>query len=305
MYIKRIQHRLVKFFRALSVSISRGEINQGSIVIAYYALFSLFPMIIIVGNVLPLFHIDTTPIAQYLSVILPDKVAGFIMPIVDSLLKQHSNGYISFGVILAAWSVSGLVNAVRIGMNRVYGVHDAEIGQPFWYTLINRGLIILISSVMIFLFAIIVFAFAFGQQIIEFLAPIFNLQITGIERIFNYRWTVITIVMIIVVSYSYIILPNVSHKRRSIFPGVMTTVGSWLLLSYLFGLYFRNFKISWENYGVIGTLIMFMLWLNIGAMLLLVGAAVNAAIDDIRLGPSNYTGGRLNDYLKNRRNGSR
>ena len=45
-----------RFLTTLSSVVSQGEIFQSSIVIAYYILFSIFPIVIIVGNALPWFH---------------------------------------------------------------------------------------------------------------------------------------------------------------------------------------------------------------------------------------------------------
>ena len=100
----RSNSKISDFFLTLRTILSQGEIIDSSIVIAYYILFSIFPIIIIIGNVLPLFHIDTAPIAKYLNLIFPDQVSSFIMPIINSLLKTTSTGYISFGIILASWS---------------------------------------------------------------------------------------------------------------------------------------------------------------------------------------------------------
>ena len=124
--IKKSNSKISDFFLTLRTILSQGEIIDSSIVIAYYILFSIFPIIIIIGNVLPLFHIDTAPIAKYLNLIFPDQVSSFIMPIINSLLKTTSTGYISFGIILAIWSFSNLVNAIRLGENRLYGVHKVE-----------------------------------------------------------------------------------------------------------------------------------------------------------------------------------
>lgn len=93
--------KIGQFISTLRTTLSQGEIFASSIIIAYYILFSIFPIIIIIGNVLPLFHIDTAPIAEYLNLVFPDQVSKFIMPIINSLLKTTSTGYISFGIVLS------------------------------------------------------------------------------------------------------------------------------------------------------------------------------------------------------------
>lgn len=72
-FLNQTRNRTANFIQLLSKHISQGEINQNSIIIAYYVLLSIFPIIIIIGNVLPLFSIDTKPIARYLELIFQVK----------------------------------------------------------------------------------------------------------------------------------------------------------------------------------------------------------------------------------------
>lgn len=290
-----------RFYKCFSEVLGQGEIFQSSIVIAYYILFSIFPIIIIVGNVLPLFHIDTAPIADYLSLVFPDTVSDFIMPIINSLLKNNSTGYISFGIVIAVWSFSNLVNAIRIGMNRLYGVHAIELKLSFLSFLWTRSFTVLLTALMIIVFTAISLAMIFGQQVLEFLRPIFSFSVGEIKKIFSYRYPVVIIMMVVAVAYLNFVLPNIKLRKRIIWPGVGLTVLGWWALSYLFGFYLHNFPISWENYGIVGTFIIFMLWLNIISLLLLLGTSINATVTRMKYGQLEYSSGRVASYIQQKR----
>lgn len=294
---------LNSFYKKFSSVVSEGEVFQSSIVIAYYILFSIFPIIIIVGNVLPLLHINTAPIADYLEIIIPDQVSKFIMPIINSLLKNNSTGYISFGIVLAIWSFSNLVNAIRIGMNRLYGVHAIELKLSLLSTIWTRSITIFLTTLMILVFSAISLAMIFGQQVLDFLRPIFSFSFEEIKKIFSYRYPVVSLVMIVAVAYLNYFLPNIKLKKRIIWPGVTFTVIGWWIFSSLFSFYLHNFPISWENYGIVGTFIIFMLWLNIISLLLLLGTSINAAICRLKFGDLNYSAGRIASYIQEKRHG--
>ena len=293
--------RIVLFYKTVSQKFTQGEVLTSAIAIAYYVLFSIFPLIIIIGNILPLFHIDTGPIASYLKLIFPDRIAKFIMPIINSLLKNKSTGYISFGIVLALWSVSSLVNAIRIGMNRIYGVRMVELQQKLLITVWTRSITIILTNLMIISFTLLSLTFIFGQQTLEFLRPIFSISIGDLEKVFNYRYPVVIITMFGALYYLNYFLPNIKLKKRVIWPGVFTTLIGWLLLSWLFGFYLHHFHISWENYGIIGTFIIFMLWLNISSILFLIGTCVNAAIVTLNYGEVQYSVGHLAEYIQKKR----
>lgn len=296
-----IQKKIFLFYKTASAKFTQGEVLTSAIAIAYYVLFSIFPFIIIIGNVLPLFRINTAPIASYLKLIFPDQIAKFIMPIIDSLLRKNSTGYISFGIVLALWSVSSLVNAIRIGMNRVYGVRSVELRQKWQVTVWTRSITIMLTSLMIIVFALLNLTLIFGQQVLEFLSPILSFSIGDIEKLFSYRYPVIVITMIGALFYLNYFLPNIKLKKRVIWPGVFTTLLGWLILSWLFSFYLHHFHISWQNYGIIGTFIIFMLWLNISSILFLLGTCVNAAIVKLHYGEVHYSVGHLAEYIQRKR----
>lgn len=297
----QLKNKFVQFILTLRTTLSQGEIFDSSIIIAYYILFSIFPIIIIIGNVLPLFHIDTAPIAKYLNIVFPDQVSSFIMPIVNSLLKTTSTGYMSFGIVLAIWSFSNLVNAIRLGENRLYGVHQIELRLSIINFIWTRVITMVFTALMIIIFTFASIVLVFGQQVLNFLKPITNLPVEEISRVFSYRYPVVLLMMVLAVFYLNYVLPNIKLKKRVVWPGVFATVIGWLALSFLFSFYLHHFPITWENYGIVGTFIIFMLWLNIAAFLFLFGVAVNAAIIHNRVGELEYSAGRIASYIQNKR----
>ena len=133
------------------------------------------------------------------------------------------------------------------------------------------------------------------------MSPIFQLPVEEIDKIFSYRYPVVLLMMILAVYYLNYVLPNIKLKKRVIWPGVIVTVIGWLALSFLFSFYLHHFPITWENYGIIGTFIIFMLWLNIAAILFLLGVGVNATIVNNREGELEYSAGRVASYIQDRR----
>lgn len=287
--MKTLRRQAQRFFRMLPKVLGRGEILQSSVIIAYYVLFGLFPLIIVIGNFLPLLRIDTRPIAQYLAVVFPKEVSNYVMPIIDSLLKTQSTGYMSFGLVAYLWSFSCLINAVRIGMNRLYGVHRVELRLPLANFLWTRGLTVILSALLIMIFMMVIVLFGFGDQAIRFLAPIFHFSLRGYFWLRKYRWPVVIVVLLLTAWYLNWALPNISTRKRVLLPGTLVTVIGWVAMSFLFTIYLTNFTLSWENYGIIGTLIIFMLWLNLCAIILLFGTACNAVLQRLHFGRVKYS----------------
>jgi membrane protein len=187
-------------------------------------------------------------------------------------------------------------------MNRLYGVHKVELRLPLANFLWTRGLTVITSALLIMIFMIVIVLFGFGDQAIRLLAPIFHFSLKGYFWIRRYRWPVVIAVLFLTALYLNWALPNISSRHRVLIPGTLTTVIGWLLLSTLFSIYLNNFSLTWENYGIIGTLIIFMLWLNLCAIILLFGTSCNAVLQQMRFGRVKYSVSALSDYLRTRKN---
>ncbi|MEJ6348729.1 YihY/virulence factor BrkB family protein [Holzapfeliella sp. He02] len=295
--------RIKYLFETLSEVLSSGEINQNAIVIAYFALFALFPLLLIAAYVLGLFNMSTTiePVVEYISLILPREVSPYINPIITQVLQPPSGGFLSFGVIVALWAFSGLINSIKVALNKVYRVQDAMKEQSFMASIVNRIVSFLLTATLIIGLISILFVLIFGQQILELLAPVFNFSMDPIYQISNYRWPVIIVVLGAIVGYLYYFLPNISIRKRSIWPGVFLTIIGWGILSQGFSFYLEHFSRSLTNYGIIGTFIIFMLWLNFSALVFLVGAVLNSTIDHTLHGNVDYKSSRVIELFKNKK----
>ena len=53
-----------------------------SVVVAYYLLLSLFPLIIALGNILPYLQIDQETVLTYIRQVIPETIYQFIGPAV-------------------------------------------------------------------------------------------------------------------------------------------------------------------------------------------------------------------------------
>ena len=75
----------------------------------------------------------------------------------------------------------------------------------------------------------------------------------------------------------YYVMPPIPVTIREILPGTVVTAVGWTLLQILFQIYAQNAG-SYEAYGLIGGILLFLTWLYFAGILLLAGATVNAVL---------------------------
>ena len=133
-----------------------------SVAVAYYWLISIFPLLMIVVNILPYFQI---PISNFLLTIkefLPDTIYEVVAKIVREVLTQPSTGLLSFAILSALWTFSKSMNFLQKAFNKAYGVAK------------NRGIIshqlmsLLVSFGLQILFAITLFLSMFGHMLMDY-----------------------------------------------------------------------------------------------------------------------------------------
>jgi len=70
--------------------------------------------------------------------------------------------------------------------------------------------------------------------------------------------------------------------RRRVWPGTVTAVGSWLVVSWVFGLYAVSMSSYAVYYGSLAAVAVMLVWLYITSLALVVGAEVNAQLEGVR-----------------------
>ena len=80
----------------------------------------------------------------------------------------------------------------------------------------------------------------------------------------------------------YYVLPPVDVPMSEVVPGAVVTAGGWVLLQFGFRFYASN-ATSYALYGMIGAVLMFLMWLYFASIVILLGGAVNATLCEARL----------------------
>jgi membrane protein len=83
---------------------------------------------------------------------------------------------------------------------------------------------------------------------------------------------------VLAVEALYFLAPNVKQRFWATLPGATFAVGAWIALSFLLGVYFRNFAHFNKTYGTLGAAVALMVWLYWTGFAMLVGAELNAEL---------------------------
>ncbi|VKU21605.1 ribonuclease BN [Streptococcus pneumoniae] len=88
-----------------------------SVAVAYYWLISIFPLLLVVVNILPYFQIPVGEFLGFMKDVLPPSLYEGVEKIAREVLTQPSTGLLSFSVLSALWSFSKSMNFLQKAFN--------------------------------------------------------------------------------------------------------------------------------------------------------------------------------------------
>jgi membrane protein len=144
-----------------------------------------------------------------------------------------------------------------------------------------RGKLIDLGATLlaIALFLVVLVAIFLGGQIAHDLFGKIGLGDTAATIWSSARWPVAVVAAMLAYGLVYRLAPDVRPPQvRWISIGAATGVVLWLVLSFAFGIYVRNFSSYGAAYGAFGAAIVLLLWLYLSANAFLFGAELNAEL---------------------------
>ncbi|WP_288395508.1 YihY/virulence factor BrkB family protein [uncultured Vagococcus sp.] len=281
-------------FKIFIDTFQQAEVNIYAIVITYYLLLSFFPLLIALGNILPYLNLNDQNVLPYIQELLPAYVYNTVSETVSSLLKTSSGGLLSISAIGTFWAVSKGINGIRISLDKAYGVEKEKL--QFLRRLFSFLMVFLLILSIFFLLLIM----GFGQTVLEYVLPIFGLPDEILTTFKTLRWPLTSSVLLVILIMLYYFVPSAKVHFRTILPGAVFTTIGWMLVTQFYSIYISYFSKRINSYGAIGSVIFFILWLNIAATLIIVGGVINVTIEKLVYGEICSKRSVLGDFIESK-----
>lgn len=246
--------------------------------LAYFFLFSIFPLLIVLTSVLGLVPIGAEireQLLRYFQSVLPWSAYQLVADTMSEITELGSGGKLSVGLVFAIASAAAGMVAVIEGLNTAYNVREARS----W--LRRRG-VATVLTLALALFTITALAiFFYGNQLGTFIAVY-----VGFRPLFETAWPFVQWPLAIGLAFlalalTYRFAPNVRVQRwRFVFPGAMVGFLLWVIASGGLRLYLKFFDTYSSIYGSLGALMILMVWFYLFGIAILVGGEVNSVLEN-------------------------
>jgi membrane protein len=259
---------VVKVLKTTWSEIGSDKISVYAAQMAYAFFFSLFPLLLFFAALFTLVadaHTVQSWFNSRLASALPGDVASLLGTTLQKVVfAKGAPGILSFGLLTAAWSGSGVFGALRGALNDAYDVAET---RPWWKQYAIQLLMLVLSGVVLLASTVILLN---GEGVMAWIGTHLHLG-----HVTTLIWTVLQFPLAItglvaVLWLTYYILPNCNHqgKMMVLFGAILSTL-LFLVATLLFRVYVQKFNQLNPAYGAIGAIMVLLTWMYYSSFVLL------------------------------------
>lgn len=249
--------------------VSDNCLSRGA-AIAYYTIFSLSPVLVIVIAIAGLVfgqEAASGAIVGQLRSLMGEQGAAMIQTMLRSAGSQHSGLIASaVGVVTLLITASGVFGEMQAALNAIW--HASADGSPVTQVVKTRatslGLVATLGFLLLVSLATSTALNAVGQHLDAYL-PAAQL----ITRVANFLLSLLLIALLFGAIYK--VLPDTRLTWRDVMVGALVTAALFDIGKFLISLYLGSSSVA-STYGAAGALVIVLLWIYYSSQIFLLGA---------------------------------
>jgi membrane protein len=252
---------------------SDGFIHAGNL--AYLALLSIFPFVIVAAAVARLFGQTEESVAAVNALLetMPRNVAEVLRHPIHDVLEARSGSLLWLGALVGLWTTGSFIETIRDIIRRAYGV---TFSRPFWeYRLGSVGMII--AAVLLAMFAFSVSILLSGVQ--QFLVE----KVPGAGDLVGLLTLLRAAPALVLFGSLYLLFFSLTPKRYRFsgcrkWPGAAFVTLWWVATTALLPVVLSTLTNYDLTYGSLAGVIISLFFFFIIGLGLVIGAELNAAL---------------------------
>jgi membrane protein len=203
----------------------------------------------------------------------PEVVARPISQEVSAVLTAPRGGLLTLGAVLSVYFASSAIEALRVGLNRAYGLVEK---RAWWRLRLQSLVLVLVGSIALLALAFLV---VLGPLIIEVLGTFLPWVAEAYEILTFARIAIAAVMLAASLILAHLILPAQRLRFRDILPGVGLTFVASIAFGEAFGVYLsqylRNYFATYAGLTSVMIALIYLYWV---ALLFVFGGELNGAI---------------------------
>ena len=241
----------------------KHDVGQRAAGVAYYAIISIFPLLLgliaVFGFFLPSINVQNSLL----------NFVGNNIPGASNILKENIDGIIRLrgvmsivSIVILFWGASALFGSISLAINRAWNINK------------NRHFFIRKTSEIGMVFGTgILFLLSLGTStFVTFLGNSLNLPDRNTALVYISAKLIAFLLMLAIFLLLYKFVPNTKTSWRDIWPGALLAAIFFEIARALFIFYLEHFANYQVIYGTVSSIVILMVWIYYSAFILILGA---------------------------------
>lgn len=270
--IKTLGRDITDLLAATFQKAKEDEILTHGAAIAFYTIFSITPLFILIVFLAGFFlreELVTMQASEYLGGYLDRELLASLIDYISSRRQDQSSiitSVIAMGTVL--FGATTVISQLKKTLNKIWNVAEVKISSA-WHFLLNR----LLAFAMIIVLSLLLLTSLATEIAISVAAGYFTEILPNFQfGFYNFIVQLITILFaIIFFTLIFKILPDVHARWLDVLIGAFVTTILFLMGKYLIGIFFSATGIE-AAYRAAGSLVVFIIWVYYNIQTILLGA---------------------------------
>jgi len=267
-----------RLFHEVAAKWSQDNVMRMSAALAYYAVFSISPLLIIVLSTAGYFFGQDAVQGQLdneLTELMGERAATSVQEMVKSASHpQQSLLATCIGIATLVFGATGLFVEMKDSLNTIWGIDRVPVRGGAWDFIRSRLLSFGMVVVILFLLLVSLVLTAVFAYVSQFFSAHFQLPPA------IWGWVGFGVALVcetVLFGVLFMVLPDAKNPLKDVWVGAIFTAilfegGKWALAWYL------GRESTASSFGAAGSLVVLLMWIYYSAMIVLTGAEFTQAL---------------------------
>ncbi len=248
-----------------------GDASHNAAGVAYFAIFSLFPLLLGVLSILGMV-LASEELQQRFITFATSNLPGSAQ-FVESNLKEiiRFRGALGVGAVLGSlWLGTAVFAAISRAVNRAWGISR---NRPFYSALPHRFLMGLVTGGLFLLSTAatsFIQLFTTFQQAMPWQWFFLNAE-AGRTAVYLIPWAITLLIFLLIYRFE----PRCQTYWRYVWPGALVASLLFEGAKFLFMWYLENMAVFDQVHGSLASVVVLLLWVYLSALILILGAQIS------------------------------
>jgi membrane protein len=246
--------------------------------IAFRTMFSIFPFLIFVTSLAGFFGSEDLAqrIVNFLLSVAPEQIVRPLSGEILTILTVQRRGLLSLSAALTIWSAMGGVDSIRVALNRAY---DLKEHRSIWFLYAQNVVFVIGAAILLLIVSLLLVVFPVFTSALAQFAPDQLVHFASLDLL---RYPLAFLLLVTGLLIAHQVLPARTTPILHLLPGILLTVGVWVILSAIFSFWLVRFNSFASTYASLSGIFAAMFFLYLAALVLIFGGEFNRVLIGLR-----------------------